>query len=218
MKHGNVDNQENLINRCTICKVRTYSFCRCLDDSKLQVFSNISFQKEFSNGENIFIQNDPSQYLYNITEGNETLTVEIASVTNATESDTGGIETLTISDGVLIDETVCKQDLTYSGVAPDMWTGCYTTDSDENAIWEAACKLESVNASNYVYLYFADSSTCNFKWVRADDEIGDTWRELATSSANWSDSEFVIKHTGAKVHELKLCVNGVSGGPPDWCK
>ena len=70
MKHGNVDNQENLINRCTICKVRTYSFCRCLDDSKLQVFSNISFQKEFSNGENIFIQNDPSQYLYNITEGN----------------------------------------------------------------------------------------------------------------------------------------------------
>ena len=70
MKHGNVDNQENLINRCTICKVRTYSFCRCLDDSKLQVFSNISFQKEFSNGENIFIENDPSQYLYNITEGN----------------------------------------------------------------------------------------------------------------------------------------------------
>jgi len=63
-------NQHSLINRCTICKVRTYSFCRCLDDSKLQVFSNISFQKEFTNRENIFLQNDPSNYLYNITEGN----------------------------------------------------------------------------------------------------------------------------------------------------
>ena len=63
-------NQEEVINRCNICKVRTYSFCRCLDEGKLQVFSNISFEKSFSNGENIFIQNDPSTCLYNITEGN----------------------------------------------------------------------------------------------------------------------------------------------------
>ncbi len=59
-----------IVNRCTICKVRTYSFCRCLSDEKLQFFSNISFQKNFSNKENIFLQNDPSTYLYNITEGN----------------------------------------------------------------------------------------------------------------------------------------------------
>ena len=117
-----------------------------------------------------------------------------------------------------IDEGVCKQDLTYSGVAPDMWTGCYSSDSADNAIWEAACKLESVDVSKYVYLHFGVSSTCNFDWVRAEGEVGDTWQALAASSANWSSSEFVIKHTGAKVHELKLCVNGVSGGPPDWCK
>ena len=59
-----------LVNRCNICKVRTYSFCRCLDEDKLQIFSNISFEKNFSNKENIFLQNDPSNYLYNITEGN----------------------------------------------------------------------------------------------------------------------------------------------------
>ena len=59
-----------LINRCTICKVRTYSFCRCLTEEKLQVFSNISFEKSFSNKQNIFLQNDPSTYLYNVTEGN----------------------------------------------------------------------------------------------------------------------------------------------------
>jgi hypothetical protein len=117
-----------------------------------------------------------------------------------------------------IDEGVCKQDLTYSGVAPDMWTGCYSSDSADSAIWEAACELESVDVSKYVYLHFGVSSTCNFDWVRADGEVGDTWQALAASSANWSSSEFVIKHTGAKVHELKLCVNGVSGGPPDWCK
>ena len=56
--------------RCSVCKVRTYSFCRCLDESKLNVFENISFEKKFVNGTNIFLQNDPSQYLYNITEGN----------------------------------------------------------------------------------------------------------------------------------------------------
>ena len=117
-----------------------------------------------------------------------------------------------------IDESACKQDLTYSGVAPSMWTGCYSKDSDDNAIWEAACKLESVDVSKYVYLHFGVSETCNFDWVRAEGEVGDTWQALAASSANWSSSEFVIKHTGAKVHELKLCVNGVSGGPPDWCK
>ena len=55
-----------------------------------------------------------------------------------------------------IDESICKQDLTYSGVAPDMWTGCYSKDSADNAIWEGACKLESVDVSKHVYLHFAE--------------------------------------------------------------
>ena len=69
MKVGTA-NQELELNRCTLCKVRTYSFCRCLSEDKLKLFSNISFEKNFSNKENIFIQNDPSMHLYNITEGN----------------------------------------------------------------------------------------------------------------------------------------------------
>ena len=59
-----------LVNRCSICKVRTYSFCRCLDEDKLKDFSNVSFEKSFLNKQNIFLQNDQSDYLYNITEGN----------------------------------------------------------------------------------------------------------------------------------------------------
>ena len=85
-----------------------------------------------------------------------------------------------------IDESICKQDLTYSGVAPDMWTGCYSEDSADNAVWEGACKLESVDVSKHVYLHFAVSSACNFDWVRAEGDVGDTWQALAASSANWS--------------------------------
>ena len=59
-----------LVNRCSICKVRTYSFCRCLDEDRLKDFSNVSFEKSFLNKQNIFLQNDQSDYLYNITEGN----------------------------------------------------------------------------------------------------------------------------------------------------
>ena len=59
-----------LVNRCSICKVRTYSFCRCLDEDRLKDFSNVSFEKTFLNKQNIFLQNDQSDYLYNITEGN----------------------------------------------------------------------------------------------------------------------------------------------------
>ena len=65
-----ISKNDEYINRCKICKVRTYSFCRCLNEDRLEFFSNISFEKNFINGENIFLQNDPSNYLYNITEGN----------------------------------------------------------------------------------------------------------------------------------------------------
>ena len=70
MNPAQIVKEEKLTNRCTICKVRTYSFCRCLDDEKLNYFSKVSFEKNFSNKENIFLQNDSSTYLYNITEGN----------------------------------------------------------------------------------------------------------------------------------------------------
>ena len=62
--------QEKPISRCTICKIRAYSFCRCLSEDKLQLFSKISFEKKYTNKQSIFHQNDPSTHLYNITEGN----------------------------------------------------------------------------------------------------------------------------------------------------
>ena len=57
-------------NRCNICKIRSYSFCRCLNDDDLEVFSKVSFEKKYTDKENIFLQNDPSTHLFNITEGN----------------------------------------------------------------------------------------------------------------------------------------------------
>lgn len=62
--------QEKPTSRCSICKIRAYSFCRCLSEDKLQVFSKISFEKKYTNKQSIFHQNDPSTHLYNITEGN----------------------------------------------------------------------------------------------------------------------------------------------------
>ena len=57
-------------NRCNICKIRSYSFCRCLNDDSLELFSKVSFEKKYTDKENIFLQNDPSTHLFNITEGN----------------------------------------------------------------------------------------------------------------------------------------------------
>jgi CRP/FNR family transcriptional regulator len=56
--------------RCSLCKIRSYSFCRCLNDDQLEIFSKVSFEKKFTDKENIFLQNDSSTHLYNITEGN----------------------------------------------------------------------------------------------------------------------------------------------------
>ena len=56
--------------RCSLCKIKSYSFCRCLNDDDLEIFSKVSFEKKFTDKENIFLQNDPSTHLYNITEGN----------------------------------------------------------------------------------------------------------------------------------------------------
>ena len=70
MSSAPILNQENIKTRCTICKIRSYSFCRCLDEDRLQKFSKISSEKKYTNKENIFIQNDPAKHLFNITEGN----------------------------------------------------------------------------------------------------------------------------------------------------
>ena len=70
MSAAQIVNQEEINNRCRICKIRTYSFCRCLKDDKLEVFSRISYEKNYKDKQNIFLQSDPSDYLFNITEGN----------------------------------------------------------------------------------------------------------------------------------------------------
>ncbi len=56
--------------RCAVCKIRSYSFCRCLHDDQLKVFSEISAEKEFRDKQTIFLQQGPSRHLYNITKGN----------------------------------------------------------------------------------------------------------------------------------------------------
>ena len=56
--------------RCAVCKIRTYSFCRCLPEEKLKIFSEISKEKEFKDKETIFLQQEDSKNLYNITKGN----------------------------------------------------------------------------------------------------------------------------------------------------
>jgi CRP/FNR family transcriptional regulator len=56
--------------RCALCGIRPYSFCRCLNEDELEVFSKISSERIFSNGSNIFLQQEKSNNLYNITEGN----------------------------------------------------------------------------------------------------------------------------------------------------
>ena len=70
MMAAQIVNQEEINNRCRVCKIRTYSFCRCLKDDKLEVFSRISYEKNYKDKQNIFLQSDPSDYLFNVTEGN----------------------------------------------------------------------------------------------------------------------------------------------------
>jgi CRP/FNR family transcriptional regulator len=57
-------------NRCSECKIRPHSFCRCLEENQLKEFSGISSDKVFEDKQNIFLQQDSALNLYNITEGN----------------------------------------------------------------------------------------------------------------------------------------------------
>ena len=61
--------KKNVI-RCSVCKIRPFSFCRCLPEEDLGVFAGISSEKNYSNKDNIFLQEEESISLYNITEGN----------------------------------------------------------------------------------------------------------------------------------------------------
>ena len=56
--------------RCANCEIRSYSFCRCLRENQLNEFSKISNEKEFENKQTIFLQEENSKNLYNITSGN----------------------------------------------------------------------------------------------------------------------------------------------------
>ena len=58
------------ITRCNVCKIRSYSFCRCLKDEQLKIFSEISSDRSFVDNQNIFLQEENSDNLYNITQGN----------------------------------------------------------------------------------------------------------------------------------------------------
>jgi len=61
---------EKDITRCNVCKIRSYSFCRCLKDEQLKIFSEISSERNFVDNQNIFLQQENSENLYNITQGN----------------------------------------------------------------------------------------------------------------------------------------------------
>jgi hypothetical protein len=41
--------------RCALCGIRAYSFCRCLNEDELKVFSKISSERMFSDKQNIYI-------------------------------------------------------------------------------------------------------------------------------------------------------------------
>jgi CRP/FNR family transcriptional regulator len=63
-------NNEEIHKRCALCRIRSYSFCRALGEDKLKGFTNISTEKFYTDKQNIFLQNENSDSLYNITEGN----------------------------------------------------------------------------------------------------------------------------------------------------
>jgi len=65
-----VDKSDKNQTRCATCEIRSYSFCRCLKDDQLNIFSKISSEKEFKNKQTVFLQEEESKNLYNITKGN----------------------------------------------------------------------------------------------------------------------------------------------------
>ena len=77
-------------------------------------------------------------------------------------------------------------------------------------MWNGACLLDSVASGAYVYLYFKASNKCNFTWVRAQGDVGESWRKLGSDAlVNSASDEFVIQHTAENVHMVRWCANGV---------
>ena len=66
----NIDFTNHEKPRCAVCKIRSYSFCRCLPDDRLKAFAKISEEKDFEDKKTIFLQQEQSRNLYNITKGN----------------------------------------------------------------------------------------------------------------------------------------------------
>ena len=56
--------------RCLNCKIRSHSFCRAMKEEDIEDFSCISLEKIFKNKENIFLQEDVANNLFNVTSGN----------------------------------------------------------------------------------------------------------------------------------------------------
>ena len=67
MQSAQLNKEFNEKSRCSECNIRSYSFCRCLQEDKLKEFSNISSEKKFQNKANIFLQQDDAKNIYNIT-------------------------------------------------------------------------------------------------------------------------------------------------------
>ena len=58
-----VDKSDKNQTRCATCEIRSYSFCRCLKDDQLNIFSKISSEKEFKNKQTVFLQEEESNNL-----------------------------------------------------------------------------------------------------------------------------------------------------------
>ena len=70
MSDSQLANQAPSHTRCTLCKIKSYAFCKCLHEDELKVFVDISKEKNYKNNQSIFLQQDISSDLFNITEGN----------------------------------------------------------------------------------------------------------------------------------------------------
>ena len=70
MRETLIESSDKSTRKCAICKIRSYSFCRCLHDDQLKIFSGISTEKEFEDKETIFLQQEDSKNLFNISKGN----------------------------------------------------------------------------------------------------------------------------------------------------
>jgi CRP/FNR family transcriptional regulator len=70
MSDSQLANQAPSHTRCTLCKIKSYAFFYFFHEDELKVFVDISKEKNYKNNQSIFLQQDISSDLFNITEGN----------------------------------------------------------------------------------------------------------------------------------------------------